>query len=108
MAVPSLREGHSTGAITVGRAQTRRFTESQIRLHQNSADQAVIAIEYTRLFDEVRESLQQQTATADVLKSISRSTLDLPTVLRALTLLKSSVRPVGKPATTLRPPLATR
>jgi two-component system NtrC family sensor kinase len=84
LAMPLLREGTSIGAILIQRDEVRPFSDKQIKLLETFADQAVIAIENVRLFNELKESLEQQTATSEILGVIASSPTDIHPVLNAV------------------------
>jgi GAF domain-containing protein len=84
LAVPLLREGVAIGIVGVRRKEAGAFSDKQVDLLQSFADQAVIAMENTRLFNETKEALERQTATTEILKIISTSTSDVQPVMDAL------------------------
>jgi GAF domain-containing protein len=93
LAAPMLREGHAIGCVLLRRPTPGAFTPRQVELLEAFAAQAVIAIENVRLFTELRESLDQQTATAEILRAISQSPTDVQPVLAAVA--KAAVRFCG-------------
>ena len=102
LGIPLLRKRETIGVFVLTRPDMRPYTDKQIELVKTFADQAVIAIENVRQFDELREYLQQQTATADVLKVISRSTFDLQAVLDTLVELAARLCEANKGVIFLR------
>ena len=100
LATPLLREGVSIGSILIRRTEVRPFSEKQVALLKNFADQAVIAIENVRLFQELKESLEQQTATSEILGVIASSPTELQPVLD--TIAESAARVCGSDDATIR------
>jgi two-component system NtrC family sensor kinase len=90
LAVPMMRNGSPLGVLVAGKAEPEPFSDAQVVLLSSFADQAVIAIDNGRLIQELDEALQQQTATAEILKTINGSVFDLSSVLR--TLVQSGAR----------------
>ena len=84
LAIPLMRKGYPIGAVTVGRPEAGSFPDKQKLLLQTFADQAVIAIENARLFNETKEALEQQTATSEILRVISQSPTDVQPVFDAI------------------------
>jgi GAF domain-containing protein len=93
VATPLLRQGTPIGAITIRRMEIRPFSEKEIKLLETFADQAVIAIENVRLFNETKEALERQTATAEILRVISSSPTEVQPVFDAI--VESAVRLAG-------------
>jgi two-component system, NtrC family, sensor kinase len=100
LGVPLLKENELIGAIAIHRREVRPFTENQIKLLETFADQAVIAIENVRLFQELKESLEQQTATSEILGVIASSPTDIQPVLN--TIAQSAARVCGADDATIR------